>query len=301
MFICFSCNKIIEVDFPELEEKLIIESLFSPDSTFSVFVSRTTNFDDSNVYFIDDATCKLFANDEFLFEFNYQDTGFYIAPDNYKPLPGVLYKIEVTHPDLPEVWAEDSIPVFKPSLSNIQLIDSARFDCEGYYYADVYFNFTDLKNQDNYYELSLFVREDTVPDIGLSISKIEWFENLKENYFTIIRSDDFILTNESLIDYYPIRYPFSDMLFSASTHQFSIYYNTKIYSSFIAYHTLFIKLRSTSHEYYNYRKKQILHKNNQMGDFWTGTGNPVQMYTNVHNGYGIFAGYQEVVDSIKNY
>ena len=42
----------------------------------------------------------------------------------------------------------------------------------------------------------------------------------------------------------------------------------------------------------------MLHFENQIGDIWDGTGNPVNLYSNVENGYGIFAGYSENTDTV---
>lgn len=320
--LCLSCSKIIEVDFPELEQKLVIESLFCPDSTFRVFVSKTTDFNDSNVYFIDDATCKLFANDEFLFEFQYQDSGFYVAPDNYRPIIGVKYKIEVSHPKLPDVWAEDSVPSDIPLLRNLQIEDSVMYDADAMsqYLSKLNFELIDNPLIKNFYELTITDRGDstkyendtTITSSGDTI--INSCISSNYSYPDHIFGTDPVLRNENLLDFFPLFVPFSDNKITNS-HIFEILFYLPTTSVYIfdenihsninfevgLYYTLFVKIRSTSEAYYNYRKKLILHTNTQEGDFWTGTGSPVQMYTNVHNGYGIFAGYQEVVDSARNY
>ncbi|MBN2891241.1 MAG: DUF4249 domain-containing protein, partial [Bacteroidales bacterium] len=281
--LCLSCSKIIEVDFPDLEQKLVIESLFCPDSTFRVFVSKTTDFNDSNVYFIDDATCKLYANNGFLFELQYQDTGFYIAPEKYKPVPGVLYKIEISHPELPDVWAEDIIPIYLPKLNNTSIHDSVQYiaDETGYYYSLLKFNFSDLTNVENFYELEMFERDDSLGYCSIDtlifgedtiIYNIGWSQHV------IPYGSDPVILTEGLIDFHPKKYPFSDILFDGQNHSFEIQYCPKVYHknindtkiSFIAFYTYFVKIRSVSEAYYNYRKKLILHENNQQGDFWTG-------------------------------
>ncbi len=305
-----SCHKIIEVDYPEFESKLVINSFFCPDSVFRVFVSKTTNFNDSNVYFIDNATCKLYADDKYLFDFIYQDTGFYVAPDNYKPIVGVKYKIEVSTKNLSSAWAEDSIPVFMPRITSVSVVDSAEYQTDEYilYLSELSFSFEDNLAEKNYFEMEMQERDDTLP---FPVDTIVIGENdtiFSVGYMTMTlspRGNDPVIVNEGLIDFQPVKYPFSDELFNGQLHNFKILFCPNVFEENdvqdYADYTFFIKLRSVSEAYYHYRKKLILHINNQEGDFWTGTGAPVQMYSNVHNGYGIFAGYQEVVDSVRNY
>lgn len=294
-----ACHKEIEVDFPDMDEKLVIYSLFCPDSVFSVFIAKTTSFDDSIQMFVDNSTCKLFANNEFLFEFLNQDSGYYIAPNQYKPIPGINYKIEVLHPKLPTITAEDKIPEYCPVISELSIIDSAKMNNEAHYFSELFFNLTDNPEQSNFYEIETLIREDSV--VGcIDSSLLSWFYE-RNTYYAILSTDDYILNNESLNDFYPIQWPFSDELFNNSKHTFSVYYYTPAFIDYSVEYNLFLKTRSVSENYFLYRKKLIQHLFNQIGDFWTGTGNPVNMYTNVNNGYGIFAGYQQVVDSIKNY
>ncbi|MBN2892851.1 MAG: DUF4249 domain-containing protein, partial [Bacteroidales bacterium] len=291
LLFAISCSKIIEVDFPEQEQKLVIESLFCPDSTFRVFVSKTTGFNDSNIYFIDDATCKLYANNEFLFELQYQDSGFYAAPINYKPVPGVLYKLEVSHSDLPDVWAEDSVPSEIPLFRNFKVEDSVMYDVDAMsqYLSKLNFELIDNPLIKNFYELTITDRGDstkyendtTITSSGDTI--INSCISSNYSYPEHIFGTDPVLRNENLLDFYPLFVPFSDNIITNS-HIFEILFyqplktvyifdentNSNINKEVGLYYTLFVKLRSVSEAYYNYRKKLILHENNQQGDFWTG-------------------------------
>ncbi len=320
-FLGISCNKIVEINLPPFQPKIIVNSLFSPDSIFTVNISRISDYKDTLPGFIDDAVCKLYADNHYLFDFKYLDSGFYIAPGGYKPVVGIKYKIKVVAPNLPEVWAEDSIPAYLPIISNIKIQDSAEYQADKTYhfYSKLSFNFTDNKNTSNFYEIVLFERDDSIallPDTVISeegdtvINGVYLF-----NHILHVEGHDPVLTNEGLMNYYPFYYPFSDLLISG-THKFRILYSPQDYQldtatnystgistgiHSIAYYTLFITIRSVSKAYYRFYKKLILHENNQTGDFWTGTGSPVTMFSNIHNGYGIFAGYQEIVDSLNNY
>ena len=95
-----------------------------------------------------------------------------------------------------------------------------------------------------------------------------------------------------VIDYYNIL--LSDELFDGKNVRL------KLYSEYSDYDTeLYIYFRSVSRTYYQYKKKLLRHIENQYSNIWSGTGNPVTLFSNIENGYGIFAGYCEQVDTIK--
>jgi hypothetical protein len=217
--------------------------------------------------------------------------GFYIAPDDYKPIAGKQYRIEVSHSYLPSVSAEDYIPNYTPLISNIKIIDSVEVNEDNLYINKLNFDFEDQANVVNFYEFRVFKKD--IPYIYIY-----------SNMFIIIESDDLVLVNEGLIDYFIENIPFKDTEFSSPQHNFSLKFNLPIRykSKSSKYHaidyTLILYTNTGSEAYYNYQKKLIQHVNNQNPDFWSGMGNPVVMYSNVNNGYGIFAGYNQRIDSI---
>jgi hypothetical protein len=61
---------------------------------------------------------------------------------------------------------------------------------------------------------------------------------------------------------------------------------------------IYIHFRKISKHYYNFQRslKEYFYSS---GDFWTVGADPYILYNNIKNGYGIFAGYAEVVDSTQ--
>jgi len=291
IFLLHSCTDIIEIDLPRQDSKLVINSLFCPDSVFKINVSKSTKFIDEDHIFVDNAVCKLYANDQYLFDLMNIGDGFYIAPDNYKPTAGIRYKIEVSHIYLPSVTAEDSIPNYTPKILNIKIIDSAEVNEDNHYINMLNFDFEDQVNVANFYEFRVFKKE------------IPYIYTYSKMFITMV-SDDLILVNESLLDYFVNNIPFNDLSFTNQTHNFSLKFNLPIQnkSKSSKYHavdyTLILYTNTGSEAYYNYQKKLIQHINNQNPDFWSGMGTPVVMYSNINNGYGIFAGYNQRIDSI---
>ncbi len=297
-----SCKKVVEFNLPEQDPKIIVYSLFNPDSIFKVYIGKTTNLNDTSANYIDNAQCKLYENNIYLFDLVNTGQGIYTAENNFTPQAGNKYKIEVSCKDLPTVYAEDSIPLNKPNFSITQILDSIRVTYDGEYYTDIFIDINDSASTKDYYEFEIIVREDTVEMSDPEDS--EYFNNLLSTYYAYINSDDPILLNEAVSGFYPEHYPFSDTLFQGQIHNFDLYFLVGLflgYETQKAKSTYFITVKKITYNYYLYRKKLLAHQNNQIGDFWEGGTSPVQMYSNIHNGYGIFAGYNSKTDSIKNY
>ena len=124
----------------------------------------------------------------------------------------------------------------------------------------------------------------------------------------VIRSEDIVIKNEGLLDYYPSTYPFCDEFFNGQTYTLNFNYllpqciagYNGNYVNLVQDYQLIVYFRSISENYYKYKRKLIIHIENQYSDIWDGIGEPVQMFSNiVGDGYGIFAGYTTYLDTIK--
>ena len=123
----------------------------------------------------------------------------------------------------------------------------------------------------------------------------------------LVDSDDPVIRAEGDLDYKPTTIFFSDQLFNGEKVSISskILQANNIETSYYLlddFETIAV-LRTISYAYYQYRKKWTRHLYNQGVDInvedseelraFLFTGEPVNMYTNVENGYGIFAGFSK--------
>lgn len=300
-----SCTKEIKIDIPETEPKLVLNSLFTNDSVFCVNISRTTSFSENTTYFINDATVKLYQDDNQISNFIYTGNGMYKSAIDYKPEIGETYTVKVTHNDYENLFAENIIPL-PPDVIQIIKTDSAYLDEDGYYGSEVEITIHDDKNKRNYYEIKLegYYFED--------YSDVPGYENYQpEDTVWYVRNlnltgNDAVLINEGLNEYYPTEFPLSDTLFNGQSYTLKLRFsppgdflviNDGTYNLAKNY-KLIAKIKSVSEEYYKYKKKLIIHLENQMGDIWEGTANPVNMFTDITGGYGIFAGYSSYTDTL---
>jgi hypothetical protein len=167
------------------------------------------------------------------------------------------------------VYAQNAMPE-QVRITDATIIQPVSVDKYGTYTSQVSITFSDPAGERNYYEL--------------------FFEGAgydDENKIT-----DPVLLNEGDIGYFPSSYFFSDELFDGQEYTMTIkrYLGHGIWADAV--------LRNISKDYYLYRKYWTRHSYNQIGfDREVGNliyaGEPLTMFNNIVNGYGIFAGYVE--------
>ncbi len=291
-----SCQKQLEIILPEFEQKPVVNCLFTPDTNFILNLSHSISINDSVKLNIENAKCYLFSNELLIDSLSYISDGFYKS--NIKPEQGKYYELKVITPDFDEVSSMSYIP------ANLQIvnIEQENFSVsppvyssepfENLPYNRLSFTFTDNANTDNYYELKIILKRFWVDIEGL------YFEN------PLLYSYDEIIKNEDILDYEPNLFVFSDSLFNGQTKTIDFLYKPHwiTWDGNVIYwygeYRLYYKFRAISKQMYDYRKSLIKHLYNQQSDNFESFGDPVQMYSNIINGYGIFAGYSEVYDSI---
>ena len=198
----------------------------------------------------------------------------------YMPKVGKEYRVEVEVPGFDVVWAETSIPFLPDSLSGIYYKDGVQTDAETLT-TSLEISFIDDQNVPNYYEpmLNPFRFQDS-------------------------KQTDQSILSDSELEFEPLTFYFSDLLFNGLKKKLVINGAGKLVYSFNG--TIFFdefyfhEFKIVSQEYYNFRKSWTKHLYNQNSDAHYDDpltllflGDPIEMYSNVTNGYGIFAGYNK--------
>lgn len=60
-----------------------------------------------------------------------------------------------------------------------------------------------------------------------------------------------------------------------------------------------VQLRNVTKEYYDFRSTLLYNTYNQVENMIYGTGEPMNVYSNVENGYGIFAGFNNSIVTMQ--
>jgi hypothetical protein len=279
-----SCQKELELDFPDIEPRLVVNCFFSPDSLFKVRVGKLLSVNDSvTPFIIEDAECEIYENGTFAENLQYSENGFYNS-QTLKAKSGFIYSIKVKHPDFPEVSATDTAP-FPVTVSEEYFELNAFYDAlDEAHKNELFIRFTDNSSQKNYYLLSIE----------------EKFVENNPRYILFEKSNDYTLQYTDLLEYRPYSIPFSDNFFNGQEYLVSVYYKLSQFSSDGTYnsHDLYVHFNSISYQFHEYTKYMILHVRNRESDIFEGIGDPIQMYSNIENGYGIFAAYCPRTDTL---
>jgi hypothetical protein len=279
-----SCIKEIEIKTETVEKLPVINCIFSPDSVFKVSVSLPIEITSNTAQYVEDAVIKITSEDNTVINLFYTGSnGIYKSAQ--KPLSNVLYTLEADINGYETVRASDMIPV-PVYIENVEYYhDQDVLNNDSIPMSNI--SFVDDGNIENYYDC-----------IGFALNQ----ETGMKEYFNSPYYGEFypdnVLLNEGDIDYYPSSFFFSDVLFNGSEYTLSVpiaggpFYNSNI------------EFRVTSRNYYLFRKYWTRHYYNQSNDHNVGTGfidvdfmgilrmsDPIEMFSNIENGYGIFAGY----------
>ncbi len=281
LFMVSACTKTIEIDLPQHDSKTVVNCFFQVDSLFSLEVGKSFSIFDKRPSPIKSAKVELFTEGQSIDTFYYDGERYrsHIYPEVNKN-----YHIEVTTTE-GELASADSYIPNTPILEFISLEDSVYTDEEGLFIAQLKVIISDTSYADNFYELKL---------LGKSVN----FQNdsiLLEAYYDLI--NDQVFKEEELLAYYPESLVFSNALFKGEDYAMTV--NFRWGSSHDTYDGLIIILRAVTKEYYEYKKSLTLHIERQSGDIWDGVGAPIEMVSNIDNGYGIFAGYSELIQIVN--
>lgn len=325
-----ACRKEIDFDEKLIEPKLVINGFITNDSliTLTVAASKPIPGIQRPFTWINDATVELYIDgtysetlkaktieltdpneNEWYYDMNLP-TVKYISETTRGEI-GKNYKVLVSHPDYETVWGETSIPVpVTPETIEYEL--STESEDEYYYENRVNFILTlnDPVNINNYYRLALnhrtgqlmkeydYQTEDTIEYVYVEFSSSSY-----------LQSDDPILSpdedaNDFLFDSPSNRYNlFTDELIDGKKYQVDFY--LPFYWSYYQdennmdeqgeFYQINLSFQTLTREAYLYMKSSLAH-NWYDGDLFS---EPVQTYSNIVNGAGIFAGYTSQLTTVQ--
>jgi uncharacterized protein DUF4249 len=158
--------------------------------------------------------------------------------------------------------------------------------------------FEDRADEKNYYMLSID---------NFRVEVFEYYDEFNRvHYDTISYNDSYFESDDIIIEHWMYMensefIMFTDNLISGKTYELNI--RLEDYSSFdYGYNiqssdtsTVYFNLYSVSESYYQYFKSFSMHRNARDNPF----AEPVQVYSNIENGLGVFAGFSSDTDSIQ--
>lgn len=278
-----SCTLVVDVDIPIQEAKLIVNSLFTPDSVWQVEITDSRNILD-DTHFIVREVDEIVIFDEFEnIVATLSSNGFGVYRSDKKPEHGKTYSVRIKSEGKKVLTARGIIPE-SISISSVK-IDTVLVNHEYGTTQNLVLEvkFKDPAEEVNYYRFDLIVKQayeyynpqtqELVKDTSrwVYFLQVDTPSLLEDNYSHSIISDAKFNGREVSIRFKPIHGLLGG--------------NTKL--DFIS--------RNFSEEYYKYSTTLELQNNTREDPF----AQPVKVFSNINNGLGIFAGYSSTFHSIN--
>ena len=303
-----SCNREIDFEFPDVEPAIVINSIITPELPISVSISaimpiacesyidvtKSDEYGFSNTYtipnpkFVDNASVLMYEDGVLLCSLEYEGDGYYIS-DKY-PKVGSTYTLVVNAPGYKECKSTTTL-YNMPVLSNMSFRDTVTVDEEGYPLSKLSFTITDNNTNRNFYEISCRAVSNKY-DV-----EYEWI------YFNSSRNTDKVLTQSESLPFNDRVLLFTDEYFSNSSYNLDVIYRYNPYVAMAKY-DLEITIKTISESYYEYLRSRMMQAYQEeslfeyLANYESLSATPVDIYSNIENGYGVFASYSTMTDTI---
>lgn len=280
-----SCEKYLEFEGDEAPNRLAVNGFFTDDEAMTVHVSRTQSLlDEASIKSIENALVELYDKNGALIEtLPHDEDGYYKATE----ITGNLnenYSVKVQANGFDQVEAESSIPNNSMTITSAEarLTDSgSNFDGSGILLE---VDYTESSVSDQYYGL---VFESGYFDEATG--EIDYFEIYPDELGGISNVSAY-LQNEVL---------FNDAIINGRSGSMEVEVNSYYVDSYsdtpILPNRLRVTVKSYSYDSFQHQRTYAIYLESEFAFLAT----PVQVYTNVENGLGVFGGYNEEVFEIE--
>lgn len=292
-----ACEQVIEPDLPEHTPRLVVHSLFTSDGGWSAHVGRSTGILDLLPYVervVADADVRLLAGegdwrsrDRVVGELSFDEAARVYVLQDGDLQAGETYSLQVSAPGFETIRATDTVPALVPTT----LRPGARGE------FSIELEIQDPPGEANYYQISLYQ-----VFTGRGATRVEGRMSTRDP--SIMADNRFDESFEEATFEGPAPY-FRDTLFDGETHEIELTYTgdwIERVGTIIREEeeleeeqddlehpgfTAFLQVLYISEAYYKYLETARLHDDTRDNPF----AEPLSVYGNVENGYGIFAGY----------
>ncbi len=276
-----SCFKEVDIYLSKPEPRLVIGSYMTHDVEIEAVVTKVVSASDTVYTLPEEAEVVISANGV-SYPMQYVKDSLYRA--SLKGQYGVEYELVASAAGYPTVSATDKIPL-PVDFTIDKYVPKANVDYEGDDISSITITLKNVPKDRTYFELRMIGKVFDVCGQGED-----------SQYYEYLRSQDIVVRNEGVVNYNytGIGLLFSNELINDKAYQFSFEFFNMVGDACNGIDEVEIQLRTVSESYFLFKKRLYLNLVNQVGDLWDGSGNPVDAYTNINNGYGIFAGYSQI-------
>jgi len=299
---CYDEGRLLEISLPSREPGLVIHSLVYPSSglerpyPLGIKVSSTAHLYDKSPVFITDAEVLLYKNGHLTERLAYVDSlGYY--PFFESPDYNDGYQVEVIKEGFPPTMASTVVPS-AIEIDTVIITPFAYFDEEGYVFSEVEIRFQDAPGETNFYEVVVF-NTSGFYQLKTDFRPGDYQENTGEAlelvaFDKVITEEPYYTSKTDINSDYPESLLFRDNTFNGQDYSLKVYFNPpgRIHTAgHIANHGARVYLRNVTEETFEFKTSMIQHYIHRQEDILYGVGEPVNVFSNIENGYGLFGAY----------
>lgn len=291
-----ACEKTVYFDVDTKEDRLVVTGFFEPDSNINIFIDLSEDplAIGLESYGVENATISISKNDITLGEFSNDFNGNYsFSGTTLDAHGGDEIKITASAPGKESVTSTTIIPSAIPLL-DVAIIDTVLVPLS-YSYVDEFGNIIYIDTIVPYFNIQLSFNDPQGEDYyALKITYRDAFSesytcfNTSDPTFTVNNDYAFGDENENGTTTLCDEVLFTDVTFenTKKTMQVELY---ALNTDFITDPRFEIELKHVSKDFYLFHVSSRLQQNTGDNPF----GEPVVVYSNIENGFGIFAGFSK--------
>ncbi len=271
-----SCEKEIPLDAEVKDPKLVVNCGFESGEIWDVHVSQSLSVvDNGSLTNVEGATVNIMDNNGAIIETLSDDGNGYYSSTGVVGVAGTNYKISVSKSGFTNVESNDQVPTvpvlaYKDTTSSTYLGEDV---------FEITFDINDPAGHENHYLMQMTGWN--TDDFG-TVNEYEIWFNVNAPEFD----------NTSPEEYRQIAF-LKDPAFDGSTYEVTL--RASGWVSTDNFDSLAVNVSSCTQAAYNYAWSYSQYQM-ASGDFFS---QPVQVYSNVTNGFGIFAGYSTRSFTVK--
>ena len=289
LLICIltSCEKEVHIPIEYTEPKLVINSLFNTDSLWEVEISASQYiYDFGTIPLINDAAVTINNSTGNTITLVNQGNGLYTSGTE-KPQTGQVYSINVSHTNYENASSTNQLPG-ELQVSNIELQDQTMVS--GEQFRKISITFQDSPDPD-FYMIRIVggFWVETYDSLGMPDSSLIPYPMWVFSQSPAVENSNPNNMQPTII--------FKDELFNGTQYTIDLLVEEYIFGGEKEnIKDIYISISKISEEYYWYEKSYQAYVSSQNNQFFS---QPVQVYTNIENGLGIFAGFSTQTDTIN--
>jgi hypothetical protein len=276
-------SKDIIIDVPRQPDRLVVISNTPVGERFSVFVTKSVDVlaPNNNIGGVTTAFVTLFLGNTLVDTLVYNSsTRLYTAKNNTRPIPGLTYIIRASLPGLTTVEGTIQVPLPVP-ISSFSYRPRFRIGSNGAERDEIRLGFQDLSTEGNFYLVKVRIPLSFGPGVPTyndlyCVYTVD--PDAENNAGELSTSYDECVEGSFVM---------KDTRFNGRLKEVTLQVNSFdmniVTVGGITYRPI-VELQAITPEYYRYFKSQKLYESAQGNPF----AEPVTVYTNIRDGYGIF-------------